>query len=231
MTCHVASLVNSFEIESAVSRAISTVEPFNKWNHASLSSCSFMSLTIAFQVCISAGLPYFIGVTSILCVWLASWPSWLIASREAGFKGWLLLVVVEQVEWALSFLTRPYLNSVFFDRATPKTIKTARHLESPPYKKPLNLFSLSYSRVVREKRLTGWLRPYRAAKTNAALERRDRLLRANLNRSAGSVFLYMCAVQFRGSLARLSKGNPLCFLLRLRSFSLSSAEDGGAHRY
>lgn len=66
---------------------------------------------------------------------------------------------------------------------------------------------------------------------DAALERRERSLGANLT-TAGFIksSMYLRS-QFRGDLARLSKGSQLFFILRLRSFTLSPADDGEALRY
>jgi hypothetical protein len=160
--------------------AMSIGNPFNRTRSVMRSWCSFISMTIAFQVFISSGVPILIYFPSPLLVWFRYAGAGLIASREAHLYYGRFVFELELPEWALRLLAPPQDNPVSLDRTAPKTIKAAWHLNSPPHKKPLNLFSLSYSRVEREKRLTMRSLPLRAAKTNAALERRDRLLRANL---------------------------------------------------
>jgi hypothetical protein len=180
-------------------------KPFSITSRVMRSWWTFMSMMIAFQVWISSGVPILIKVSFSLFVWSHSVGRGLIASREAGFYCWWFAVEFELPEWAFLLPASPNLNSILKHPAAASTINSPAHLDSPPHKKPLNLFSLSYLSMEREKRLNVWLRPSRAAKTNAALERRERLLRANLKPAAMSerseLTIYV-RLRRRGSISR-----------------------------
>ena len=77
----------------------------------------------------------------------------LVASSEGSFDRLNLRAVIRVVERACRLIAGPDNKAILRNEAASPTIDLETHAQSPPQKKPLNLFSLSYWRVEREKRL------------------------------------------------------------------------------